>query len=310
MGVFAACLQSRGVTATRGWDAVERQFDAMFAAAMAAWPTVRVEADVFAQYVGARLPENGAIEEALAALHGADLYLACACASGDTGAIGVFDGAMRDVAEGTLARFPGARLLGDDTRQVLCAKLFVSEGGTPPRIAEYSGRGSLRGWFRVALSRQILSAIRATKREVALDEDALALTPASSGDPELSHLRRRFSSEFAQAFASAMRALESSERNVLRHHYIDGLSIDEIGAIYRIHRVTAARRLTRAREALVAGTRRFLAARLHASPSELRSAMRILDGAVDITLQRALRETGPFDDNPSSSAHSGLTGSK
>jgi transposase len=39
----------------------------------------------------------------------------------------------------------------------------------------------------------------------------------------------------------------------LRYHHVDGLNIDEIGAIYRVHRVTAFRWLEKAKEQLVRG---------------------------------------------------------
>ncbi len=287
-------LQRRGFRAPGGWERIEHQLADMHAKGAAAWPQVSLEPVVFASYLAERATHDVPLEEALASLHASDLYLACACAAGDSGGVAAFDAAMADVGENTLRRLPGAGFLGDDARQMLCARLFLSEDGRPPSIAEYSGRAPLRSWFRVALTRQALSALRKIKREVPLDEEALGLKP-SEDDPELSHLRRRYSAEFAEAFAAAMKELRSSERSLLRHHYIDRLSIDEMGAIYGIHRVTAARRLTRAREALVAGTRRLLAARLQASPSEVRSALRILDGSVDVTLRRMLRETGAHE---------------
>ncbi|HWL84611.1 MAG TPA: sigma-70 family RNA polymerase sigma factor [Polyangiaceae bacterium] len=292
MGEFRA----RGVPLPEDLEAVDALLDAMFESGRAAWPAVMLEQAVFAAWIAERLPGGDPNQTLLAmrALHAPDLYLACACALGDGNAIVAFEGAMRPVAERALARLAQADSLHDDARQTLLTKLLVSVDGAPPRITEYSGRGALASWFRVAVTRQALSALRSAKREVALDEDAeevVTMTSCSRADPELSHLRRQFSAEFTEAFDHAVRSLESAERNLLRHHYLDGLSIDEIGAIYRIHRVTAARRLTRAREALVQATRRLLAERLHATPSELRSAMRVLDGAVDITLRRALRAT-------------------
>jgi len=247
------------------------------------------------RYVLERVADSGDLEQALDALHATDVYLACGCAAGDPHALAAFQSAMRPVAERALQRMAVAiretSADGDDAYQTLIAKLFIAGDDAHPRIEEYLGRGDLRSWFRVAITRQALNAMRAFKREVPLDEAALAMTPCSDEDPELSHLRRRFAPEFGEAFASAVRALQSAERNLLRYHYIDGLNIDEIGAIYRVHRVTAARRLTRAREALILTTRRLLAERLRATPSELRSVMRALDGAVDPTLGGALRKT-------------------
>jgi DNA-directed RNA polymerase specialized sigma24 family protein len=40
--------------------------------------------------------------------------------------------------------------------------------------------------------------------------------------------------------AAAMDAMPPLERAVLRYQVVDGLSIDEIGALYDVHRATAA----------------------------------------------------------------------
>ncbi|WP_394825519.1 sigma-70 family RNA polymerase sigma factor [Pendulispora albinea] len=308
-------LQTCGFDAPDGWETIEQRLRDMVAAGRAAWPTVVLEERAFVRYVAERLARTDSILGALESLHASDLYLACGCVKGNEAALAAFDGAMRKVAEVALRRMwgTGPRAASphehspshaDDALQALSTRLLVPVGDAPPRIAEYSGRGDLRGWFRVAITREALSAARATKREVGLDERSMAMTPCTQADPELSHLRRRFASEFSAAFAEAARSLESAERNLLRHHYLDGLSIDEIGAIYRIHRVTAARRLNRAREALVLATRRLLAERLNATPSELQSAMRALDGVVDITLRNALCPTDMGTDATSQTSNS------
>ena len=45
----------------------------------------------------------------------------------------------------------------------------------------------------------------------------------------------------ANRTAEAFAALESRERNLLRYALGDGLSVDAIGTLYRVHRATAAR---------------------------------------------------------------------
>jgi hypothetical protein len=54
--------------------------------------------------------------------------------------------------------------------------------------------------------------------------------------------------------------------------------------------VSASRRLNKARDALVEGTRAQLAARLGLESAEVRSVLRMIRSAVEITLVRALGE--------------------
>jgi RNA polymerase sigma-70 factor (ECF subfamily) len=107
---------------------------------------------------------------------------------------------------------------------------------------------------------------------------------AGPGNPELSLAVRRDVEEFKDAFAEAVTAIPDKERAILRLHFVDGLTIDEIGVVYRVHRATAARWLGRARTTLLGEIRRRLAARLGATDSELDSVMRGVRSQLDISL--------------------------
>src|SRR5439155_4329771 len=107
-------------------------------------------------------------------------------------------------------------------------------------------------------------------------------------DPELVYLRRHYGERFRHAFAEAVKALAPRERNLLRHAVIDGLGIDQIAAIYHVHRATAARQLRAARQTLVDATRERLRVALGASASELESILRVLMSMADVTLRHVL----------------------
>ena len=68
-----------------------------------------------------------------------------------------------------------------------------------------------------------------------------------------------------------MRGLDDRSKNLLRHAYVDGHGIDAIGAIYGVHRATAARWVERAREQLVTQTIADLMQRHRVSEQEARS---------------------------------------
>ncbi len=87
----------------------------------------------------------------------------------------------------------------------------------------------------------------------------------------------------------ALGDLSHRQRNVLRQHTVFGVTIDGLAVMYRVHRATAARWLDGAREALLAGTRRELMARLHLSPGTLDSIMRLIESQIEISVRRLLR---------------------
>ena len=113
--------------------------------------------------------------------------------------------------------------------------------------------------------------------------------------PEVEYMKRMYSTEFKAAFSAALGELGPREQTLLRYHHVDGLNIDEIGAIYRIHRVTAFRWIEKAKEALVKATLDALRARLEADPpSELDSVLRMIRSQIHLSLVRHLG--GPRDD--------------
>ncbi len=256
--------------------------------AKAAWPAVHVDPLRFLRYVSERLPRGEDCSSAVASLHFAGLYLACACADGSPAGLAAFD-VLFAGCEPALARLGHEPGFADEVKQQVRTKLFVKEPNSAPKITEYSGRGDLRRFVRVIVMREAISQRRSRKRAVAR-EDEQGRQPESwlSADPELLHLRKEYEAEFQRVFGEAVRALTSQDRNLLRYHYLDGLNIDHIGAIYGIHRVSAARRLTKVREQLVQKTRQLLAERLRLHTGELESVLRLIESDVDISLRRVL----------------------
>jgi RNA polymerase sigma-70 factor (ECF subfamily) len=229
----------------------------------------------------------------------ADLYLACACARGVHGAINAFDRDYMREVDIALARMRigGARLA--DVKQLVRQRLFVGGGteGLPTsagKIAEYGGRGDLRRWVRSVAVRTCLNDLRKGKREVLVDDDHLIAQHAiAADDPEVEYMKRTYASEFKAAFAQALGQLGAREQTLLRYHHVDGLNIDEIGAIYRVHRVTAFRWLEKAKEQLVRTTLDTLRARLKLPQNELDSVLRMIRSQIHLSLIRHLG--GPSD---------------
>ena len=264
----------------------------------AAFPAFAVDAKDLVAFVARQITADLA-DGALDGLRPADLYLACACARGVTGAIVAFDRDYMKEVDIALARMRIGPPRLSDVKQLVRQRLFVG-GGTagaptsPGKIAEYGGRGDLRRWVRSVAVRTCLNDLRKGKREVLVDDDHLIAQHAvATDDPEVEYMKRTYSAEFKAAFSDALKQLGPREQTLLRYHHVDGLNIDEIGAIYRVHRVTAFRWLEKAKEHLVKTTLELLRARLKLPANELDSVLRMIRSQIHLSLVRHLG--GPSD---------------
>jgi RNA polymerase sigma-70 factor, ECF subfamily len=261
------------------------------AEARAAWPGVGIADERFMGHLAARMPALADPADPFAGLRTADLLLACGCCHGDAGALAAFMAGFGADIEAVARRFHSLPVDRDDVLQVVRERLLV---GPPPRIADYAGLGFLQNWVRIAAVRAFLDAgrRRSARPEVG-DHDALAAIADPNDDVELAYLKRHYRGEFKRAFAEAVAALSSRERNLLRQHLVGGLTIDQMAALYGIHRATAARRVAAARAALLQATRARLAARLRIDDGELGSIMRLIHSQLDISIVRVLHRTAP-----------------
>lgn len=222
----------------------------------------------------------------IATLHH-DVYLAIAAAAGDEAAAKACDEiAAREVA------FAARRLRATDTQAAdvqsdVRRLLFSSEDTRGAAITTFTGRGDLRGYLRVVAARALSRRIQRDRREVELgDELPDAFGPAL--DPDVVMLREHYRADVDAAFRSALTALSSRSRAVLRYHLLDGWSIDQIGERYGVHRSSAARWVTAAHAELGAGIRSTLAARLNIPESQVDSIVALVTSRVEASIERLL----------------------
>jgi RNA polymerase sigma-70 factor, ECF subfamily len=271
-------------------DSLEVQLEAVLRACRDEWPGMDLADDAFVAHLAARLPPATEMSERIAAAHVADLYLACACAAGRPVAIARFEERVLPEVRRALARVDPSAAFADEIHQRLRQKLLVAEGGQAPKMAEYQGHGPLVHWLRAIAMREALKVQRRERREHELDPDAMmAETPAR--DLELEIIRSQHREDFRAAFEAAFRTLSARERNLLRMHVLDGLSIDQIGAFYRTHRTTAFRWLEAARDELARGIRRELAEKLKLSRAELDSLMGLVRSQLDVSIRKILERS-------------------
>jgi len=247
-----------------------------------AFPTVRVTAERFADHMRSRVPSKHAAT-ALAGLHGADLFVAFACLCGDVMAWKELDRAfLARVAEHVRA-IDASTAFADEVRQRLAEKLT----GATSKLASYSGRGPLAGWLRVAAIREAQSLVR--RRRPTQDTEGMSL-PSDVLDPEIVLMKRAGTAAFRKAFDEAVASLPDDERSVLKLHYLDGLTLDEVGTAFRTSRATAARLISQARQRIAKRFERRLRDELGANSPNMRSLLALVESQLGASIGRCFRD--------------------
>lgn len=252
-----------------------------YAFAKEAWPTLTVSPETYATYARKHGTEKPA--------HPADFYLAVACSEAILGAAALLEAHYVPGVERALARLGLQPDAIQEVMQQVRTKLLVG-GDEAPKIATYSGRGPLLAWLRAVAVHQARSLVRRTTRELVGESvSALQIAPALA-DPELDRLRTAYASSFRSAFQEAIASLPTRDRNVLRLVHVEGMTADQVGLVYGVHRVSVARWLGAIRQVLLERTRTSMMERLDISPSDFSSITRLCLSELEVSLERLLSE--------------------
>src|SRR5262249_52986998 len=150
----------------------------------------------------------------------------------------------------------------------------------PAKIASYAGRGRLVTWVTISVTRvawMLRRSIRRRRETYTPGSRATTHLVAAASDPENELAERQCASALEDALRDACAELDPRLRNVLWMHFANGLSIDDIGVAYGVHRATAARWIVRAQHRLSTATCDRLASRLQLSTVEVIRIARLLE---------------------------------
>jgi len=265
-----------------------RALDEAVTAAREAWPHVQVDPIAWIRALAALSSNPLDAARPLGSVVVEDHYLAFACANGDAAAIAACDAIL--VREAAFAA-DGTRMhasVRDEATQIVREAMFVARGDRLAAIADYAGRGALRSWLRVSVSRELVRIAKAQNRAVPLEEQLVADT-SYGDDPALEQLKAKYRAQLADAFRTALTKLPARDRTLLRYQLVDGLTIDEIGSIYKVHRATAARWIAQIRDDLVERTRALMAEALGVDTAEAASIVRLVQSQLDVSVIRHLQ---------------------
>jgi RNA polymerase sigma-70 factor (ECF subfamily) len=244
------------------------------------WPQFGVGVDDLAHYRTRAELADSALQ------HASDVVLACACAKKVEPAVSELNRMIRESVPLFVRRIDRNPDFGDEICQRLHEKLLF---GDRPRLATYTGSGPLLHWLRVMTVRLALDAKRAERPLMNVFATTFADNMAADGvGPELDLLKARYGASLLEAVTRGLRALPRRHRAVLRLYVLANLSSDEIGRMYKVHRVTVARWVSAAERSVFDAVKGEFRGRWGLATSDVASLARLIRSQLPISLEETL----------------------
>jgi RNA polymerase sigma-70 factor, ECF subfamily len=254
----------------------------------ATWARLELSDETFARHLAAVMARAEAGAPPLRERAIEDLYLACACLHGVSGAVEAFDATCDPAIRAAVARIARSAPQSDEIVQQLREVVLVGRAEAPPRIGSYAGRGPLSRWVAVTAQNIGLMILRSDRAEGRVRDAAAAEAMLSPADPEVAFIRERYRGALETALADALSALANRERLLLRLNLVNGVSIEKIARMYGVNHSTASRWLGRAREIVRDEMQRLLRERIRVTPSQIGSLWAVVGSQMELSLSRLL----------------------
>ncbi|QSQ28012.1 transcriptional regulator [Pyxidicoccus parkwayensis] len=263
-------------------EAVERAVS-QAASLLDAAPELRA----FARHLGAQLARATDPLLTLERLHARDLALALSCAEGLPAAGALLEQEVFSKLRVPLSRIHPSPVFTDEVLQALRANLLMPRAEAPSRLLGYAGAGPLLHWVSISATRLALRMRKALGEESQVEAEVLAAHPAPGG-LELGFVREEARGHVRAAFIRAVASLDDEDRELLRLHFVEHLSLERMGTLFSLHKSTLSRRLSAVQALLEKRTRRALVERLSLPEPEVDSLMRAIHGRLDLSLSGLL----------------------
>lgn len=252
--------------------------------AQTAWPTLHASADEFAAALAALAPLHQLTVDSVDA---AEAFLWAAWQHSPDAAIAAFTASHRSLVASIATRFG---LTGSDAADILSQlvqRLFVSDADEPAKFTQYVGRGQLGGLVRVAATRLALTLVGSKGRQTS---EVPSNTPDQHRSTADKFAKAELQALLKQALEESATALTERQRAILRMHYVKQASIDDIAAVYRVHRATAARWLLDARSSMVENARETFLLRAALDEADLIEVASLVESQLSMTWSRLFVE--------------------
>src|SRR5450631_1726474 len=206
---------------------------ATFVRGQKAFPEIPLANEIFARHLGrafARNPDATALSSLLAG----DLYLACACLAGATGAAEALTAGYGSAIRrgiGRVVRGPDVAEIEQET----LTELLVGSPVSPPELVGYAGRAPLTRWLEVVAHHAALRWLRAERAQGRVVERAAAEPRAAGETPvESNPLRARYQDDFERALRKALERAPERDRALLRLYIVNNISFEKIARMLAV----------------------------------------------------------------------------
>lgn len=168
------------------------------------------------------------------------------------------------------------------------ARLATKDASGVLRIERFRGTAPLQGWLCAVLIREAIDMSRVAQRQkkkAAPLEDAVLV----ESNTVFTGLVRGEALPMVQAaLRTALARMSPRERTWLRYRFVDGATLQQLAALMRVHRATAARTLAELQEQLRRDIQHVLLLERRVNQSDLLSMLREVVSAADGSLREAL----------------------
>lgn len=225
--------------------------------ASAAWPADGISAEQFIAHVARVLPNAADVLAASESFRAEDFLLVVqALAGGKRAQAQIIKTHLSRVAD-FVAKLDRSPAFADDVRQELAMLLFTPQGvghegaARESKLLGYSGKGPLAAFLRTVAVRTAQN-MRRGKRALLSDEGQVDAVDTLSRSPERKAVDVDQAHAFGERLREAILHLTDHDRALLKAHYLDGLTLEQVAAQFGISRATAARHLAHARSQVLA----------------------------------------------------------
>jgi RNA polymerase sigma-70 factor (ECF subfamily) len=226
----------------------------------------------------------------------ADLGLAAGCAAGAEAAWDVFVRTYQPFLHHVALRLTRNPTEAEDLAAHIVAALL--EG----KIAQYAGRGNLRGWLRAVAVHLFLDRRRQQQRHrlESLPDNLGLPAPETEGEEGCEkHFHRPLLEEIAAELAGALGRLPLREAAFLNLYYFQGLTLAQAAAQFGVHESTASRWNDRLLERIGRQLRGLLLRRKGWSRADLAAFLDLCLGYLAGRLEKVRRNlAGDFSRKP------------
>lgn len=190
--------------------------------------------------------------------------------------------------ESAARRAAGRAIEPAELAQRVRTRLLVAPKGQVARLSTYDGRGKLKSWLWTATKLELLQATRGLAQAPAEDIDDLAGLASAGRTPEAAARSSKDSRLVSRALRESLDVLEARERTLLRMRFVDGVSTEELGRMFQVHRTTAQRWIEAAQAKIMAAMRAKLEAQARLAKGEVDSLAREVAASISLRLSQAL----------------------